>query len=830
MRRPRPDAPVPVALASMTGARRCHPKRRAVILGIALSLAAWAQAQPPQVAARGADGDAGERWFAAGRVVDEHGRAVAGAAVGAFGMFEFVDTARLLAAPQAVTGADGTFSLEVGRVLGHGHLIVVAEGRQARRTPLHAQRGAAQGPLREILLIPGARLAGRVRDGSRRPVPGAGIRVTSSVAAGGAEGLLAGAVSDADGIFCVPGVPTTGMCVTVEAVGHLTERRLASQQTPLDLELRRVGVVRGRVVGADGAPVADVEIDPVAATPVWTRQAVTSAADGTFALTVPCEHRYRILGFTRAPPFRTFGSTLLRGPADDVVLTDLRSAAPEVRLLEVHAVDARGKAIPRFGLSLSVQDPADLHTAWLRHLTNRRDCTGPAMVEVGQRPAGARVPTVVVDAPGHAFAVVAVGDPPDGTLEVALDPEAVLTGRVLDAATGRPMSGVTVRVLPKGAGRGDAFATRAGEASGADGRYRAAGLRAGDHLVQAHAAGRPSSPVVAVRLAAAAETSLDIRVPAERRVRCRLTGEVPPGVHAAVGVRSGTAPWEAGRYEQRMAAAPFRAVTRSGLYDLGAIGNGLCEVHLRMPSRTRVGGGVTVLLAEVDPDGGPAAIALPDLRMRIQRGRALLPDAAPTERIAVRFHLLDAPVSLQGPAQEWAALDADGRFAVDLLPGRYGLQLVDLLTGIAFHGEADAVVVGGREGTARELAITPAIHWLSVECTAVRPGPILLQEVRIDVPDVPDGAMPVGRAGRREVRQLFRRELLRQRWLVPAGHIEVQAMQAFGMLAAWSDGYGHGRGQTIETAGVVHVSSARHLLELAVAAPPSDDELRRRDR
>src|SRR5215467_11972306 len=92
--------------------------RRSARLLAVLSFVAAVAAQQPSVRATG-------------RAYDENGKPVAGAAVGAFGPQEFVDTQALLAHPPTTTGEDGAFAIAVGPAFVYGGVVVASPRRQA---------------------------------------------------------------------------------------------------------------------------------------------------------------------------------------------------------------------------------------------------------------------------------------------------------------------------------------------------------------------------------------------------------------------------------------------------------------------------------------------------------------------------------------------------------------------------------------------------------------------------------------------------------------------------------------------------------------------------
>jgi protocatechuate 3,4-dioxygenase beta subunit len=784
----------------------------------AVSFAAAAFAQQPAVRATG-------------RACDENGKPVAGAAVGAFGPYQFVDTQALLAHPTTTTADDGSFAIAVGPAFLYGCVVVAAPRRQACALRLDDRLATDGGELAPVLLVPGASLTGRVRDESGAPLAGARVAITSSIAdrAVPTASLRAGAVSAGNGIFTVPCVPRTGMRLVVECTGYLTESRLVAQETPADIALRKVGVVHGRVVDAAGEPVAGADVHPITVETRDGYEQVRSAADGTFVVTVPGTGRFRIgAGLRNGDAYREFSSGLLHGAADDVVVGE--PAARDARAtIEVVVVDAATRApIETFGLSVQAGGAVDESTMFM-HSLQRRDYRSKANVVAAAQ--NGRAPAVVVDAPGHAFEVVPVPYDQTGPLVVALGPEAVLTGTVVDDETGQPLAGVAVRALPVGRGGSGSggMAEQSGPRTDKDGRYRVGGLRPGNYRVQAHAPDRVASAPASAKVELGRETTLRLTVPKRRWFEFELTGDLPDGAPCRVSFGIGmTFHGSPQGYQHYLQEPPPLQVTHAGKVRFGPVGSGSRSLQLFVPSRTRVGTGTMLHLGDLEPDV-PATIALPVLDRHLVRGRVALPDHVPSERIAVAAR----PVVEKGRERFllWqeepnvAGVDGSGGFVLDLPAGSYRVQVFDLLTGIAFHTEEQPVAVGK---DMPQLVLKPEVHWLELDLAPAAPGgEVVLQSIGVDLPrpgasldaflqswggsnDVEHGSVP------------FRAGAVHERWLVPAAaHVAIKAYQTFEILQPWAQGYS---GKVVDEASLDVSAPVAHVT-LKVPPPPSDEEL-----
>jgi hypothetical protein len=214
-----------------------------------------------------------------GRVVDVAGKPVAGAVV------------RLSAAEPLVpldevarTDAAGAFRFEGLLEGGYGVEALGAGGARAARPLVVA--GSAPGRV-ELALEPGGTLEGTVT--AAGGAPAAGARVRLDVVAGPDTGAPARlALADERGRFRFEGVPAGQ--VTLAAVHALGAARSAAQpvgpgqQASVALTLEAPAAVEGRVVGADGKPVAGVPVVAVAEEQGVTPAVALSGADGRYRL------------------------------------------------------------------------------------------------------------------------------------------------------------------------------------------------------------------------------------------------------------------------------------------------------------------------------------------------------------------------------------------------------------------------------------------------------------------------------------------------------------------------------------------------------------------
>src|SRR5262249_11527302 len=217
-------------------------ERRSIIVAVlalgAAVIAQRARANPSSSPPVACSPQAPRKPTISGRVVDENGKPVAGAAARVLAADEFVDTAQLLASPAARSDADGRYAVAVGAE--SLTLVLAAAGRQTCAQQIRdRQHDTVVG---DTVLMPGSRLVGRVRDETGAPLAGARLRVESSVVGTfGFDCVRGGAVSGEDGVFVVPGLPRTGLRLIAEADGYASEAKLAGPEAPADITLAKLG-------------------------------------------------------------------------------------------------------------------------------------------------------------------------------------------------------------------------------------------------------------------------------------------------------------------------------------------------------------------------------------------------------------------------------------------------------------------------------------------------------------------------------------------------------------------------------------------------------------
>lgn len=797
----------------------------------------------PILATAAAVAQQGDAAVVHGRAIDRDGKPVAGCAVGVFELGERFDTAALLANPVVTTDAEGRYRIE-GKRDAYQAVVVATKGHQICVQRLPAEAGPVR-HLPDALMLPGTTLRGRVRDAAGKPLAGALVRVEDPLTEGMfvATWFESQAVSNERGIFEVPGVPPTGLRVTASAPGFPAVSRLAAHDSPLDLTLTATGLVRGRVVEADGKPVANVLVQAITVERRDSVEQVVSDGQGRFTLTAPRAFRFRIAAYEQVPPHRftngpqrQYSSALLRGPEDGVEVALVNAPLHGRRQVRVLCVDARTKArIEDFRAAWSgfgLDAWTLLHRARLRP---EAATAGEATVTVSQVSVGK--PShghLLVEAPGHGFAFVAVPDESNAPMLVELPAECVLVGQVIDDATGKPAGGCAVRALPRSTARMVATGPdpwQGGAITDAEGRYRIGGLAAGDYDVQVYGVHRQGAMARRVKVTSERENTLDLVVPKAPRLEFELVGDVPEGClgHVSIGGLATIAVGDCSFFEAPRPALPIVPLGEGRVHKLGPLGSGEYHAELHLPARARLGSVLTMPLGGMPP-GKLARLELPDLRQVLHSGRVLLPSHVPAERIAVLAHRhtgLDPNAGRAMPslAQPFAVcLATDGTFVIDLPPGRYTLQLVDLETRLVFHTEEHDRTFGE---TPEAIQIRPSLRWLTIDLVSEPAGSTLvLHGIEVDVQragnELPALFGQFGGTARQQSGFLHLRANEPQlRWLVPTTAMTLKAMQTFDNLStpprAWEP-------KAIDSAAIDATASEPHVT-FRIPAPPHDATL-----
>ncbi len=427
-----------------------------------------------------------------GRVVDAEQRPVDGALValgtkstpnlyGRWGWDPFGDEG-------VRTGPDGAFTLVLPDPEAAAEdepferdrpLVVLKEGYAAAQVEASKLSGGSL----VVVLTRGVELSGLVAGPDGTPLAGVAVTAAEDGAFGGTilptYVLLASdekgdgwTSTDANGRFSMRVHPV---------VHHLSFRKAgyapklvrghdARHGEPLAVALEPAAVVRGRVSRADGRGVPEVDLALVDRASIGGRSAQTDA-DGSFVIGDLAPGAYQLTATHSELGIQE--TVAVEAPSSDLQIVLAPRGTVRGRVLEA----ATQRPVTRFTVALVPRDDASRGSRSLRV----EDAGGVFSVE--DVPLGTA--TLTVTAEGYATRqledVVVTGEPETPEVEVALDAEAVLAGRVTAERGGPvPQAQVTVEGGP---------ADGAKATSDADGEYELRGLAAGEIAVTVEAAG-----------------------------------------------------------------------------------------------------------------------------------------------------------------------------------------------------------------------------------------------------------------------------------------------------------------------------------------------------
>lgn len=282
-----------------------------------------------------------------------------------------------------------------------------------------------------LVLLPGARVAGRLLGDEGRPA--AGRVALAEIDGQRLRGVLAGrfaAEAGSDGRFVIEGVPTGEHAVAVDARGFgrrrvaLTVRASDRQVDVGDVRLEAGLAISGRVRSKAGAPVADARVSAVGARGGDEPVEVLTEADGTFTLAGLEDGPYRVVAEAAG---HTFAETTAEAGRKQLVLV-----LKPVGTIVGRAVDDRGQ--PLDGVRASADTGGDFEAG--RQFAESEASVGEGGgFRLSDLPAGTYAVTIA--APERLSAtlpavVVAEGQTADvGT--VRLESGGVVRGTVVDA-------------------------------------------------------------------------------------------------------------------------------------------------------------------------------------------------------------------------------------------------------------------------------------------------------------------------------------------------------------------------------------------------------------
>jgi protocatechuate 3,4-dioxygenase beta subunit len=401
-----------------------------------------------------------------GRVVDPDAKPIAGAEVGLM-------AERQRGAFSGTSFAGRTSSDDEGRFLftdvdpGTLRVSARAVGRQpAELTGVQAVAGKDVADL-ELVLAPGAAVEGRVVDGEGRPVAGAWVRPVEDRGVRTFGRISASATTDGDGRYVLDGLPTGPRSIAAEddqgrrGVGEIDVR---AGENRLDIRLSGGAEVAGRVVDAEGAPVAGAEVMLLAGGRGWTRRQTTTGGDGGFRFEAVEDGEYRV---------RASKQGHATAESEPVRVAGAPVGGLEVRLQAGGAIV--GRVLGLEADALARVEIAAARTQAMDYKPTRVDYEGRyriAPVAPGEWRVWAEVPNTGRRAEGR---VTLAPGASEATLDLDFTTGLTLSGRVVRG--GAAVSGAYVSA------QGSDVADRGAVETDRDGLFRIGGLDAGSYDV-----------------------------------------------------------------------------------------------------------------------------------------------------------------------------------------------------------------------------------------------------------------------------------------------------------------------------------------------------------
>ncbi len=397
------------------------------------------------------------------------------------------------------TGPDGRFRLE--RVPDQNGVVTVIAAGTTLAPAFAFVHGRGAQDIR-VALIEGRSARGVVRDD--RGEPFARVEVNPVIWSpdpnqGGMVWLNElGATTDAQGRFELSGLPVSGVKFDFlrQGLSHLRNQVLELDGPDNAITMQAGGAIRGRVVDPEGRPVRNFRVLLNASR---HRQPGDSfggffagfcgigltytAEDGSFVvkdLVTESIQRVSILapGYGEGVVDRVKAEPVNHLPPADALTIPLAPA----HALRVRVVEAgTNRPVADARVSLIYDDPStDTQFAWGYHDVSWGDAvrtrTDPAGLAVFSALAFGEA-TLLVQAPGYGRRHLGWRDSA-AEVTVALKPEAIFTGEILDKDSGKPLDGIHVRLVSTGGEQISSEINRRDE-----GQFRVTELPEGDYTL-----------------------------------------------------------------------------------------------------------------------------------------------------------------------------------------------------------------------------------------------------------------------------------------------------------------------------------------------------------
>ena len=670
---------------------------------------------------------------AVGRVADAEGRPVAGAEV---------ELQRMGWPPRRLP-REGLYSTQTGDtgafLLSHlppdrYQLSVLHPGfAPAQTVGIDLAAGASRSDLGTVILLPGTAISGRVVDGRDQPVAGAraSLTLTRGLRAVSWESAADHAFSPSletgeDGAFRFPDLlPGDAFELQVAKTGYLpvSEHRVAAPtREPLRIELRAAKTLEGRVLDADGGPVAGAQVIDLRANVAafngssWrsvTNGSSATDAEGRFTLGNLAPGRLDLQVNARGYPIRQVPGVMIPDQGDperlDIVL-------PRGALLEGRVAHEDGTPVAGAQLAAVPRAVERVLGLWADGNATNGVADGDGRYQLQ----GLATGTYAVTASGgdgeQAAAEIEV-TAGDNHLDLTAKGGSEVSGAVGDG-DGLPVEEALLTLT-------DAVSHEARlVTSGADGSFRFPRVADGTYNLTARktgyfgattspplrVAGQPLRGVwLQLRAAGATLTGKLLGLPAARRPALRITA------------LSTTPNDETGATAVPLAAEGFAGL--DGTYRVAGLAPGEWQVEAATDSGERAHG--TVLIGAETRE---AAMDLDFLQGSTVSGRVLV-DQRPLAAAMVGIQSADRGQDDHGEA----ATDHDGRFSIgNVAPGPHTLLIADGTNGI---GHSQQVEVGAGGDAVTEISVALETGAVNGHVTLPDGSPLGGVGVQLERPD-----------------------------------------------------------------------------------------------
>jgi hypothetical protein len=349
----------------------------------------------------------------AGTVRDREGKPIAGATVSRNG------------GAGTTTGEDGAYVLRVGTGIDARPVVAWADGYAQSLHNLVLPEGTTRHAL-DFVLPRGGRIAGRVLDAARAPVPGATVR---------ASGALAAATTDDEGRFALTSLAPGSrhrVAASLDGRGRGSAHAVAGAED-VEVVLQRGLSLSVIVRGPDGRPAPYAAIAHTSPPSSGLRVAGYTDASGRCQMEAleagPCELRVKRRGF-----------------ATWIGKVEIAPKMPELQIALEQGKRVRGQVVDQDGRPLSgVSVYANLERdVGARTVTDSIDTDAEGRFVLADLPS--EPCTVRAFHPDYQLGSAPIAGAADVEVVIRLAAGASVSGRVLDARTRAPVRDFTVRV------------------------------------------------------------------------------------------------------------------------------------------------------------------------------------------------------------------------------------------------------------------------------------------------------------------------------------------------------------------------------------------------